>query len=284
MLVLTEAQCVDPDTGVHCNWHNSMLNISRTPHAHEFYEIFMLTEGDIVHVVNGQRCPLQEGSLVLIRPQDAHTYDVEGAPRWRLVNLTFSREVINGLLNYLGIDRGTCPLLTADMPPHLILPEKERAELVREWQSLTAIPRSERQQVRQTARTIIADLVLHRFLPSVPMPAAEKEGWFERLTADMRLPENYIAGVSRLKELAPCSYEHVCRTFRRAYGRSPSAWINEQRLNYAANQLACTDKPILELISEAGFDNPSYFYALFKKHYAVAPLQFRTNKRRTVIP
>lgn len=284
MIILSEEQCVDSYTGVHFNWHDSMIHISGVPHSHEFYEIFMLTEGAITHIVNGKHIPLQEGDLVLIRPHDAHTYEVNNSQRWRLANLTFSCDMLNNLLYYLGIDRHTCSLLTAELPPHVQLPtEAERLAKIQSWEQLAAISGNQKQRFRLFARTLIADMIMHLFLPSIPADSVG-ETWMDRLLSEMSLSENYIPGIPKLKKLAPYSYEHICRTFRRRLGLSPSEWINEQRLYFAANQLEYTRKPILEIIAEAGFDNPSYFYTLFKKQFAVSPKQYRERMLRTVIP
>jgi AraC-like DNA-binding protein len=282
LLILTEEQCVDQDTGVHCNWHESMVNISHVPHAHEFYEIFMLTEGEIIHVVNGVYIPLQKGDIVLIRPNDSHTYKLVDDRHWRLINLTFTKDVMYTLLHYLGIDRLTCPLIAAGLPPHIHLTPDQQQERLLAWDRLTSIPGYQKQQIRQFARTLIADIIMHLFLPTLPV--MQKKDWFEQLISDMSLPENYIPGISRMKKLAPCSYEHVCRRFRQTFGRSPSDWINEQRVYYAANLLKCSNKSALDIAAESGFENPSYFYALFKKYHGVTPAQHRQREQRTVIP
>ena len=44
-------------------------------HTHTFYEYFLVTGGSALHMVNGTSQALSKGSLVLIRPEDAHYYD-----------------------------------------------------------------------------------------------------------------------------------------------------------------------------------------------------------------
>ena len=60
-------------------------------HQHEFYEIFLTVEGTTTHYINGEIQALPPGSLVFIRPDDAHGFRY-GSPRDQKcshINLTF---------------------------------------------------------------------------------------------------------------------------------------------------------------------------------------------------
>lgn len=43
-------------------------------HNHSFFEIFYITEGSILHKLNGKVDLLQKGSLVVLKPEDAHIF------------------------------------------------------------------------------------------------------------------------------------------------------------------------------------------------------------------
>ena len=43
-------------------------------HEHDFAEVFWIENGKGIHLINGQRVRLQEGDLVMIRPDDEHTF------------------------------------------------------------------------------------------------------------------------------------------------------------------------------------------------------------------
>src|SRR5688572_17591575 len=44
---------------------------------HEFTEAFWIEEGECIHLINGSRVPLAQGSLVMVREHDLHGYDNE---------------------------------------------------------------------------------------------------------------------------------------------------------------------------------------------------------------
>ena len=52
-------------------------------------------------------------------------------------------------------------------------------------------------------------------------------------------------------------------------------YLNLNRLDHAADQLAYTKKSILEISMECGVSSLSYFNEIFKQRYGVTPSRFR---------
>lgn len=77
-----------------------------------------------------------------------------------------------------------------------------------------------------------------------------------------------------------------CRYFKRKTKKKFTEFVNEFRLIHAQKLLVETDKNILEIAYECGFNSASYFYRIFKKFYEISPLNFRKktyNKHRPAI-
>ena len=53
------------------------------------------------------------------------------------------------------------------------------------------------------------------------------------------------------------------------------AYLNDFRLEIAAQMLLAADTNIMDIASACGFDNLSYFNRSFKKKYGVTPGRFR---------
>ena len=75
--------------------------------------------------------------------------------------------------------------------------------------------------------------------------------------------------------MSGCSREHLCRSFKKYLGVSPSAYLNAKRLNYAANLLLHSDQKVIDVAYASGFQSLSRFYHAFKKEFGVSPLQYR---------
>ncbi|MBE6596110.1 MAG: AraC family transcriptional regulator [Ruminococcaceae bacterium] len=71
---------------------------------------------------------------------------------------------------------------------------------------------------------------------------------------------------------------YFCRIFKEAMGISPMQYLSDYRLNNADILLRNTEKGISEIISDCGFNDESYFYRCYKKHFGVTPYSRRNQK------
>ncbi|MDP4088679.1 MAG: AraC family transcriptional regulator [Bacillota bacterium] len=82
--------------------------------------------------------------------------------------------------------------------------------------------------------------------------------------------------LEELAALAGVSQSYLCRIFKQAYGMSPFTYIMRCRINAAKEWLInFPDKSIKNIALESGFNNCSYFGAVFKEHEGCSPNQFR---------
>ena len=74
-----------------------------------------------------------------------------------------------------------------------------------------------------------------------------------------------------------CSFSasHFMRWFRQMTGQSFVTFLNEYRLNAAAEALQATDETVLTIASRCGFENLSYFNRTFKAHFGTTPREYR---------
>ena len=104
---------------------------------------------------------------------------------------------------------------------------------------------------------------------------SEMPSWLSELLLNMSKIENLQEGYERMCELAPCSPSHLCRLMKQISGKTPTQYINQERLKYAVYLLAQTDREILDICECCGFSNVSHFYHLFREQFGVSPAKFR---------
>lgn len=104
---------------------------------------------------------------------------------------------------------------------------------------------------------------------------SEMPAWLSELLLNMSKIENLQEGYERMCELAPCSPSHLCRLMKQISGKTPTQYINQERLKYAVYLLAQTDREILDICECCGFSNVSHFYHLFREQFGVSPAKFR---------
>lgn len=71
------------------------------------------------------------------------------------------------------------------------------------------------------------------------------------------------------------SETHIKNTFKEVYNTTPNAFIRNQKMESAAYMLEYTDKSILEIAGEHGYDNGSKFAGAFKNIKGMTPNQYR---------
>jgi AraC-like DNA-binding protein len=84
--------------------------------------------------------------------------------------------------------------------------------------------------------------------------------------------------VSVAREARLSTY-HFLRLFRRVYGTTPFQYITRLRLDRAAHLLATTDDTVSGICFDLGFESPTSFSLLFRKHFDRSPTEYRRSSR-----
>ena len=75
------------------------------------------------------------------------------------------------------------------------------------------------------------------------------------------------------------SKNHIINIFKRAYGITPTAYIQKQRLLKTEYLMEMTSDTLESIAAESGFNNYSYFYKLFVRKNGISPEKWREKKR-----
>ena len=67
--------------------------------------------------------------------------------------------------------------------------------------------------------------------------------------------------------------------FKQSYRYTVYRYVQKRRRDVAAEELLTTDQSITDISIKVGYDNPSKFATVFKKHYGETPLHYRRKYR-----
>lgn len=243
-------------------------------HDHDYYEFFLITNGSIQHKINDRTSILQKGHLVFIRPTDYHIYSKNGPHDCQMVNIAIMAKTIEELMNYLGGGLDRKLLLESDLPPMVLLTQSELSTLLARLERLNTLPVMDKVRLNTELRIILIHIFSNYFLESREKHEATPE-WLRVTISKMQKPENFKRGMDAVKEIACRSDEHISRSFKKYLGKTPTQFVNEMRLNYAANQIRFSHKKIADIAFESGFDNQSNFHRQFKSFLGFTPNEFR---------
>lgn len=89
--------------------------------------------------------------------------------------------------------------------------------------------------------------------------------------------ENFQKGISFdvASSVANMQKSAFCRYFKRKTKKKFSEFVNETRIMHARKLIAETDKSIIEIAFECGYENTSYFNRQFKQHCSITPTEFK---------
>lgn len=86
---------------------------------------------------------------------------------------------------------------------------------------------------------------------------------------------NHSIPLSHYAEKLNITKDYLHKVIKRFTGKTPLAWISEAVILEAKVLLSRTNMTINEISQEVGFDDPSYFSRIFKKHTDTTPLEYR---------
>lgn len=81
--------------------------------------------------------------------------------------------------------------------------------------------------------------------------------------------------IEQLAKLINLNTQYFCRFFKSIMGKTPVEYINEYRIEKASELLKRTDKSIMDISFNVGFDNFSYFIKKFKEYKNCTPSKYR---------
>ena len=105
-------------------------------------------------------------------------------------------------------------------------------------------------------------------------PAIKKIVTHIRLNPDTDLTLKTIAAKYSMNK------NYLSTLFKKETGTSLTAFVNQERLNYAIRLLNLTQLPVGEIAKMCGIDDMNYFSRLFKQHVGTSPSSYRNKLKK----
>lgn len=275
--LLTEERFVDQKTGFTYRYVFSDTEYFR-PHTHEYYELFLMLDGNALHKVNCAELPLGRGDLVFIRPFDDHDYICVDQKPFSMLNIAFSAKICEMLFEYLGNGFKKSHLLGAFLPPEVKLSDFELERFTKMMDNIRAIDPKSYDEIGSAFRILIFNVFTRYF--SEGFKNEEKLPiWLEEMCNKVKKDGNFARGSEFFFSLTEKSREHVSRTVKKYMGMTVSEYINGLRLNFIANMLKNSNHSVSDIIFESGFNNISWAAEQFKIRYGVTMREYRKGSK-----
>lgn len=256
-----------PTTILDCHWHDEL-------------EFLLLTEGQGVFQVGTRQYELKEGQALFMHGGDIHsgisTSDASG-----FTAIVFHTTFLNSNPHDLIQGKYINPILDKQrLLPTVILNEAnwEKEIIVHLEEAMRAAEQKEyayEMQIKAHLYAIFA--ILLRNSPNEINEPAYMNRANQLKEAIGYIQRNYGCEIHirDLSRIANMSEGHFCRFFKKIVLKTPVEYINYYRVMKAAALLKNTDRKVLDIAMEVGFNNFSYFIGRFRQYMQTTPARYR---------
>lgn len=264
-----------PDEAFHFASKQLEKRFPESAHDHDYFEVFLIEEGKTKHWINGVTQSLETGHLVFVRPQDVHAFRADRMSGCKIINVMFRTETAHHLAS-----RYADAIANRYFDAKGELPELHKLASTRFARAINVA------QQLQTAHRSLARIeeflliLTNRVADATSGVSNSAPRWFSDACSAAQSQEVFRSGTAGFIAVAGRSHEHVCRTCKAVTGLTPSEYINQIRIEFAAHLLRSGEQTIDDIIADCGFDNSSYFYRLFRRQYGSTPRKYRLTHLR----
>jgi AraC-like DNA-binding protein/mannose-6-phosphate isomerase-like protein (cupin superfamily) len=245
--------------------------LNQSLHAHEHLQICFVMNGACLHHVKEQAYLLVKGDMFVIPPFVPHRLEPYHEEKVEVVQIDFMPIVVNE-------DE---ILREAPFFPKFSISSGNQAQI----QGLIAHMKEEHARRESGYEQLIkADLIrllvtIFRETSKLDAAASVNEPPSRRLFYEsVQYIEEHYAEELHLNELAQraaMSPTYFSYMFKVLKGQPFVQYVNEIRIRKALDLLRLTEKSVMEICMETGFNNMSHFNRMFKKATGTSPLKYR---------
>ena len=245
------------------NWFNIQ-------HSHDFCEILYVAGGAGEAILEGKKCRLAPGDLVVVNPGTLHEERSDAKAPLRLIFLAIRDFAVPGLpagcLSQEKYRVLSCGEYRYKMDIYL-------RELLQETSSQIEFY----QEISQGLVSALLVLVM-RLIRINPEDEAALSQECQKIKE--YLDQNFTSPITldSLSETVYISKHYLSHLFKEQTGVSPIKYLTSKRMEKACELLSETELPVSEVSKAVGYENPLYFSQVFKRIYGISPVKYRMGR------
>lgn len=253
-------------------------------HWHSGTEIIMIHAGQGIIVINGREISVEHGQAVFVNGGELHSGFYQKSMPCQCSAMTFNP----GMLHFNTNDICQQEYITPFLHGNYRIPTHIKGEIEWEKRILTAIQDIilaydvHEKGYELKVKILLYEILLELIRQDQYYPVEEINQYKQQATSRIKKIVSFIEDncssriyIAELAELAGISKRGFFKFFKSMTGRTPIDYINSCKVNIAANLLNESDKSILDISIECGFESVGYFIKVFRKYKNCTPRTYR---------
>ncbi|MGI6255470.1 MAG: AraC family transcriptional regulator [Acutalibacter sp.] len=261
-----------PHPELECHWHDEM-------------ELFKVERGAVRVQCGSDYLEARAGEMVFFNSGELHAAQPLEGQVLDFAAVVFRPEMLCGDENDIARRKYVAPVVEGKLHPRRVT-KPDGAEGT---QTLEAFDRVMELLVeRPPAYELRVRAQLLEIFASLTEAGEQAAPQRERIPAQgIKTAIDYIRShyrqpitIGQLAELSHMSDGHFCRLFKKYTLKTPVQYINRVRLSAAMDLLLESDRKVLDIAFDTGFNSLSYFIGVFKQSVGCTPTEFRRRQGR----
>lgn len=251
-------------------------------HWHEELEWIYVEKGTLDLTIHGQFYTLHAGQFCFINSEELHGIRSEGASlhhaivfRADFLDFSFYDICQHNFIQPITKQKVLFPSICPNLLP------KTSSQILEHMQQIITLYHSKPKCASLSIKLHILHILELLYQSDVfyenDMPIKENISMNRLKNIVEYIQAHYMDSLSlqTLADLAYMSPNYFCAVFRKELGKTPVTFINEFRIQKAAQLLANSDLSISQISEQIGFNNFSYFIRKFREYKKISPSQYR---------
>ena len=257
-------------------------------HWHDEAEIIYITKGCMKITVWSHTYQVQEGDIIILMPHTIHSIEQLDSHHAEYFNIVFHFSILEKPEENSLYDKYLKPFLTHEKSVNCYEPKGSELNTLLTPSLLSLI--EHRRDSYTTCEYLVKSnlfMIMHN-LNQTCISADKNEvilqaNYSKLKTALYHVQNSYAQNITikQVANLCGFSESHFMKLFKELTSMSFTAYLVNYRLELSAKQLLETNQKIIDIATNCGFNNHSYFTRSFLKKYGLTPAKYRQTFSRS---
>lgn len=251
-------------------------------HWHDEAEIIYVTKGSAKITVWSNTYHVQEGDIVILMPHVIHSIEQLDSHHAEYFNIVFHFSILEKPEENSRYDKYLKPFLAHEKSVNCYEPKGTKLNTCLTPLLLSLIE-NRRNSYTTCEYLVKSNLFMIMYYLNQACINTDKnevllqENYHKLKTVLYHVQNSYAQNITIKQAAALCGFSesHFMKLFKELTGMSFTAYLVNYRLELSAKQLIETEQKIIDIATNCGFNNHSYFTRAFLKKYNLTPAKYR---------